>query len=373
MTSRTLQRCWAATASLAALVGVGPPRSRGDEVPPPATEAGELQAVIRGTARRVVKVYGAGGLTQFEAYQSGLMIDPSGRVLTVLSYVLDTDDVAVVLDDGRRFAARVVGADPLLELALLELERVDEPLPAFDLDQAVSLVAGQRILAASNLYGIASGDEPVSMQQGVVTATARLDARRGAYAAAYRGDAYILDAVVNNPGAAGGAVVDGQGRLGGVIGKELRSRATGGWLNYALPIEAVRQSVARMRRSDGAEAVDQPLLKPAAPLSLAKLGIVLVPELLPRTPPFVDAVFPGSPAAAAGLRPDDLIVGVDSAPIAASEALRDELARREADAPTTLSILRRGELIEATLDPATVDAAAAAAAPPDDPQSKEQP
>ena len=94
------------------------------------------------------------------------------------------------------------------------------------------------MLAFSNLFGIATGDEPVSMLHGVVSAVAPLDARRGAFATNFRGDVYVVDAAANNPGAAGGALTDSQGRLLGMLGKELRSSLTGTWLNYALPVSA---------------------------------------------------------------------------------------------------------------------------------------
>ncbi|MEQ8837885.1 MAG: trypsin-like peptidase domain-containing protein, partial [Lacipirellulaceae bacterium] len=91
-----------------------------------------LRSAIRATQQKVVKIYGAGGLRQLEAYQTGIVISPEGHVLTTLSYVLDTDDLAVVLDSGQKFQAEFVASDPVLELALLKLP-AEEPLPAFDL------------------------------------------------------------------------------------------------------------------------------------------------------------------------------------------------------------------------------------------------
>ena len=157
------------------------------------------------------------------------------------------------------------------------------------------------MLAFSNLFGIATGDEPVSMLHGFVSAVAPLEARRGAFSANYRGDVYIVDAATNNPGASGGALVDGQGRLVGMLGKELRSELTGTWLNYALPVAAFAPTVEEIRagRFTPAELTDAD--RPDNPLSLAALGIVLVPDVVTRTPPYVDRVVPNSPAAKAGL------------------------------------------------------------------------
>ena len=56
-----------------------------------------------------------------EAYQSGMLISPTGHILTAYSYVLDTDYITAVLADGRRFEAKLVGADPRLEIAVLKI------------------------------------------------------------------------------------------------------------------------------------------------------------------------------------------------------------------------------------------------------------
>ena len=68
-------------------------------------------------------------------------------MLTALSYVLDTDDLAVVLDDGRSFKPEYLGSDPVRELALLKLPIEDESLPHFDLHNQVTGRVGDRILA----------------------------------------------------------------------------------------------------------------------------------------------------------------------------------------------------------------------------------
>ena len=92
------------------------------------------------------------------------------------------------------------------------------------------------MLAFSNMFGIALGNEPASVLHGVVAAKTDLAARRGAFETNYRGPAYVLDAMTNNPGAAGGALTDASGRLAGLFGKELRSSASNIWLNYAIPV-----------------------------------------------------------------------------------------------------------------------------------------
>ena len=106
--------------------------------------------VARQVQPKVVKLYGAGGLRGLEAYQSGLLISGKGHVLTVWSYVLDADEVTVVLDDGRRFTAKHVAADPLTEIAVLKFDPGDEDVPHFDLAAAATAEPGARVLAFSN-------------------------------------------------------------------------------------------------------------------------------------------------------------------------------------------------------------------------------
>lgn len=308
-----------------------------------------LGEVIRTTQEKVVKIYGAGGVRGMEAYQSGILISPDGYVLTALGYVLDTDDLAVVLDDGRKWTAEFVGSDPISELAVLKLPIDGPPLPYFDLHRQTDPEVGTRVLAVSNLFGIAAGNEPVSVLQGVVTAIAPLDARRGAFRSNYRGTVYVVDAYTNNPGAAGGALTNWRGELLGILGKELRSRVTGTWLNYALPTGEINATVGDIIAGRAIRSADTTAAQPEKPLTTGVLGFALVPNLLLRTPPFVDAVRRNSPADHAGMRADDLVVFVNGEPTASCRAVLEAIERRESDEPVQLSVLRDGHLLQFTL------------------------
>jgi serine protease Do len=317
------------------------------------TRASDGAASFTDVARRVqpmvVKIYGAGGIRGLEHYQSGILISDKGHVLTVSSYVLDSDEVTVVLNDGRRFMAQQVAADPLTEIAVLKFDPGDDEIPHFDLSAAGTAEPGDRVLAFSNLFGIAAGDEPVSVLHGVVSAVAPLEARRGAFVTNFHGNVYVIDAAANNPGAAGGALTDSQGRLLGMLGKELRSSLTDTWLNYALPVAAFAPTVGDIRAGRFTPAKLNEIDRPEHPLSLAALGIVLVPDVVTRTPPYVDRVIPNSPAAAANLRPDDLIVMVNSQVASSCRQAAELVERLEHDATVRLSVLRGKQFIEATL------------------------
>ncbi len=333
-------------------------------------QSDELQRTIRTAQRKVAKIFGAGGLRQLEAYQSGILVSPEGHVLTANSYVLDTDDLVVVLDDGRKWQAEFLGSDPVAELALLKLKTEGESLPYFNLQTDATQtrpIPGERILALSNLYGIATGDEPVSVLQGVITAIAPLRARRGAKQTSFREEVFILDAYANNPGAAGGALVDWQGRLLGLLGKELRSEVTGTWLNYALPVTSLVQPLENML-AGRVNAEFEMLDSPEESHSAESLGFALIPDVLPRTPPYVDSVRSDSPAQVAGMRPDDLVVFIEGNPVDSHQAVVAQLTRRELAEPVTVSVLRDGNLREFTLQAAApvVDQPSSSAPPATD-------
>jgi S1-C subfamily serine protease len=310
-----------------------------------ATASPAVREVLKQVQSKIVKIHGAGGLRGLEPYQTGFLVSPQGHILTAFSYVLDGDSVAATLADGRKFEAKLVGADPRLELAVLKIEAVD--LPWFDLGQSQSAEIGTRILALSNLFGVASGSEPASVQHGTVASKTVLDARRGTFDTPYKGPVYVLDVVTNNPGAAGGALVNRRGELLGVLGKELRNARNNTYLNYALPIDQIRDSVEQIRAGKFvARKPDEPVKKPARPVTLELLGISLIPDVLERTPPYVDGVAPGSPSTRAGIAPDDLIVLVGERLVRSAKMLRAELDAIDYEDKVRLTVLRGQELRE---------------------------
>lgn len=326
---------------LAVLLAIGAfPGAVGGQAP--------FTAVVAATQPKIVKIFGAGGLRGLEAYQSGFFISGEGHILTVWSYVLDTDALTVHLHDGRRLSAELLGMDPRTEIALLKVPAQDTP--HFVLEESVLLEPGAKVLAFSNLFGIALGNEPASVLHGVVAARTDLAARRGVFEASFHGPVYVLDAMTNNPGAAGGALCDRQGRLAGLLGKELRSSQTNIWVNYAIPIGELQPTIdqilaGKFRPSPPAD----PKTRPKQAHTLAELGIRLVPDFLPRTPPFVEGVVPASPAARAGLRPDDLILFVNGRLVPSCKAVVDELAAIDRLDAVRLTVQRGSTLFEVEL------------------------
>lgn len=340
------------------------------------TAAFASEAVIELAARTVVKIYGAGGFRGLESYQTGFLVSAEGHVMTAMSTVLDSGEIDCVLDDGRRYEATLLGIDPRREMALLKLDGEGLPFAPLDGSRLASrTVASEsaaqtgeqdppaaagllsrgdlappatRVYALSNLFGVAVGDERVSVQQGVVAAVVPLAARRGAYEAPYAGDVYLLDFTVNNPGSAGGLLVDVTGRPLGMLGKELRSSAAGIWLNYAIPLPEVAASFNALLTG---ESTETEATAESFPFDTRLLGFLLVPDILEKTPPFVEAVIEATPAATAGLREDDLVVAVGSRSVTSCAAVAAELSRIDDGDAVRVSVIRDGQIVDVNLGP----------------------
>ena len=304
----------------------------------------------RQAQQRVVKIYGAGGLKGLEAYQSGLIVSPDGHIATAWSYVLDVEPI-VVLDDGRRLESQIVGFEPALELAVLKVAASD--LPYFPVRRDRSVQWGDPIIAVSNLFNIATGNEPASVMQGTIAAVSDLKARRGTFKTPYQGEVLILDLVANNPGAAGGAVVDIQGGLVGMLGKELRDSTTGVWLNYAVPVAALRQAIGDIiaGRKTTVPPAQDPQLSRAESHSFMTLGLVMIPDVLETTPAYVDRVLPGSPADDAKLQPDDLILLVGGSRVDSQRSLRSLLRKIDRRDQVEFTVQRGTEIVPVVLRP----------------------
>lgn len=307
----------------------------------PSTDGQNIRKTVSEVQPRIVKIMGSGGFQGLEPYQTGILISREGYVLTVWSYVLD-DEVLVTLDDGQRFSGELVGYDPRTEIALLKIPAGD--FSSFDLASSTRAKRGTRVLAFSNLYGVANGNESVSVQRGVIASESKLAARQGAFATAFQESVYFLDAMTNNPGAAGGAITTLDGRLIGLIGKELKDDATNTWLNFAIPIYRLSDSVDKIISG---KMVVQPLASsrlPTEPIKLKLLGILLVPNVVAKTPPFVDRIRLGSCAQQAGLLPDDLVVEIDGIMTPSIKSVEQQLMRIDRDDEFEMTVQRKGQL-----------------------------
>jgi serine protease Do len=296
------------------------------------------------TLAKVVKIFGSGGMGGLEGYGSGFLVSSSGHVVTVWSHLIDSGEVSVVLNDGRRFVAKFLKGDTSRDLAVLKIESPDGDLPFFDLRESAESSPGTRVLAYSNMFKVATGDEPVSVVHGVISVRTRLSGRRGAYRASYEGPVYVVDSVTNNPGAAGGALTTVDGRLVGMLGRELLNSESNTWVNYAVPISQLRGTIE--------DIIAGRALPPSKPADAGQprfasldFGLVLVPDVVYRTPAYVEAVVPGSPSAKAGIRAEDLIVFVNDELVQSNRALKTILGRQDPGELIHVVVRRKDQLM----------------------------
>lgn len=332
----------------------------------PLVAADPFRSVSDDVNQKVVKLFGAGGFRSITNYGTGVLVSPDGHILTTASSMLDTSELIVHLSDGRRMRATVVVVEPELDIALCQIKvegvKPGEPtgldLDYFDIATAAKrphAEAGDWVLAFSNQFEIAMRDEPVSVQHGVVAAYAKLSGRRGIFDFPFTGDVYIVDAITNNPGASGGALTDRKGQLLGLVGREIRNSLTDTWMNYAIPIHAAVEipDGEKTTRISIPEFVSLGMKGAYKPITRQETaagpggyhGIHFVPNVLERTPPYIEDVAPGSPADKAKLRADDLVSFIDGEPIYSIQAFQDYLKKTRPGMTLRLEI-RRGENLE---------------------------
>src|SRR6059036_329232 len=224
---------------------------------------------------------------------SGVIIASDGYVLTNSHVVHAASDLEVSLTDGRRFAATLTGDDPATDLAVI---RVDAPaLPAAHLGESARLRVGQLVIAIGNPFGFES-----TVSAGVVSALGRsLRSTSGRLI-----DNVIQTDVALNPGNSGGPLVDSRGRVVGINSAMIRG-AQG--LSFSIPVDTAKwvagQLIAhgKIRRARlGVAGQNVPLVRLA----------VRAHGLDSRSGVLVTGVDADSPAARAGVRPEDIIVGL---------------------------------------------------------------
>lgn len=315
--------------------------------------------VVDQVNQKLVKLYGSGGFKGLASYGTGVLVSADGYVLTVNSHILDTRDLRIHTADGTRYNGRVVAREPELDIALVKIEagasRKVEFEHYFDVAEAAkrpTATPGTHILAFSNQFQIATRDEPMSVMRGVIAAYSKLFGRVGIFEATYRGNVYVIDAVTNNPGAGGGVITTRKGELLALIGKELRNELTNTWINYALPMNAAVEVSGTDGKKVTVSLLDvvtkkenyKPAPARAKVTNVAYHGILLVPNVVERTPPYVEEVLPGSPAEKAGLKPDDLIVYVDGLPVPDINAFNTIIASHAPGTEIKLEIQRGDKL-----------------------------
>ncbi len=257
---------------------------------------------------------------------SGVIVDPSGIIVTNHHVVGEADEIKVLLADRSEFTARLIGTDPKSDLAVVKIEA--EGLPTIPWADSDRLEVGEYVLAVGNPFGL---NQTVTM--GIVSAVGR--ARMGI--AEYE-DFIQTDAAIN-PGNSGGPLVNARGEVVG-INTAIFSRSGGNMgIGFAVPSNMARiileQLVTTGRVVRGWLGVSIQDVTPdlAAQLGAAEPKGVLVSDILND-----------SPAQRAGLRPGDVIVGFEGKEVENATQLRNLVAVTEVGRQVSLTVLRRGQL-----------------------------
>jgi Do/DeqQ family serine protease len=262
---------------------------------------------------------------------SGVMVDPSGLVVTNNHVIEGADQVKVSLSDKREFEAEIVLKDTRTDLAVLRLKDVHEKFPTLDFANSDELQVGDVVLAIGNPFGVGQ-----TVTHGIVSALARTQVGISDYQFFIQTDAAI------NPGNSGGALVDMTGRLAG-INTAIFSRSGGSQgIGFAIPANMVRVVVASAK--NGGKAVKRPWL--GARLQAVTPEIAETIGLKAPTGALVANVTPGSPAARAGLKLSDLIVSIDGQPVEDPNAFDYRFATRPLGGTSQVEVQRGGKLIK---------------------------
>jgi len=294
----------------------------------------------------VVKLFGA-GVGNLDSYGSGTLVSADGHVVTVWNHLINTGYLTAVTADGRRFQTDVIGTSATHDVAVLQLQHdVGDSFPFVDLSTAVKPESGTEVLAFSNMFHVATGNEPVSVVHGIISAESKLSAGLGRWEFPVKSRVLILDAITNNSGAAGGLLADITGRPVGLLGRELRHRQSGTWVNYAVPFDTLQPVIETILKGgtvDQRTETDSESVLTDRQLTTA-WGMTLLPEVVRESPAYIDRVVPDSPAANAGFRRGDLVVLVNGAVVQTSHKLRTLLADVRRGQKVAITVNRNGVL-----------------------------
>lgn len=306
-------------------------------------EENEFAAAIAYAQKRTVKLYGA-GIGREPGYASGLLVSADGLILTAQGVYLSGERLRISLPDGSSHQATLQRRSQNLQLALLKIEASTPDY--FNLVEQTSAKQGDWVLAISNAFKVADGDEPLSVNLGIVALRTRLEAKRGFSEIPYEGDVLLIDAITSNPGAPGGAVMTADGHLAGLIGRIIEGKQTNTRLNYVVPTDLLALFLA------GKEPAPVTTVATGAK---GEVGIRLFGLGGRKGPAFIDRVLPGSPAAKAGLRADDLIVSL------AGQVVRDSLDYKKivetlrAGQEVTISVKRNNQVVTVQVVPIAME------------------
>jgi S1-C subfamily serine protease len=271
-----------------------------------------------------------------ESLGSAVVFTGDGFLLTNAHVVGQANTGTAAFSDGTSVPFRVVGADPLSDLAVLR-GNGETPAPA-ELGEADRLVVGQLVVAVGNPLGLAG-----SVTAGVVSALGRSLPARGRVIE----DVIQTDAALN-PGNSGGALADANARVVGI-----NTAVAGVGLGMAVPVNDTTRRIISALMADGR-------------VRRAYLGLAMMPGPVPaawrerlgrKTGLLLAQVIAGGPADRAGLRAGDLLLTVAGKPVAVSQDLQRLMFSEAIGQPLSITVMRNGALVDVIAEPTELVAA----------------
>ena len=259
---------------------------------------------------------------------SGVIVGPEGYVLTNFHVIESADEIEVLLSDGRRAAAKIVGGDPDTDLAVIKIELPN--LPSIVFGRPETSRVGDVVLAIGNPFGVGQ-----TVTMGIVSALGRSQLGINTFENFIQTDAAI------NPGNSGGALVDAQGNLLG-INTAIYSRSGGSLgIGFAIPANMARSIMEQIITSGS--------------VTRGWIGVEIqeiTPELaesfkLPRGQGAIIAgVMRGGPADKAGIRPGDVLMQIEGKAVADSAGMLNLIAQLKPGDKAGLKLLRSGKNVD---------------------------
>lgn len=284
-----------------------------DAVKPPAPSGGKLKPVEES---------GSGVLVRVEGRQETLVLT-NNHVITQAR----PEQITVNLADGRLFRPTKVWADPESDVALLRLERAGE-LATVPLGDSDRVRVGQWVLAIGSPFGLNQ-----TVTHGIVSARERGEISLGS---TIRIKDFLQTDAAINPGSSGGPLVNLDGEVIGINTAIASQSGSNSGVAFSIPINLVKRVVQQLLDKGSVTRGYLGLqLAPAfEPSDALKLGLDRVQGA------WVEVVYPGTPAAASGLRPNDVVLQVDGVPIRSENHLINLISALPAGQRVTLHVWR---------------------------------
>ncbi len=264
---------------------------------------------------------------------AGFLVTPDGYALTNSHVVADRTRLTATTTDGDRLDAELIGDDPVTDLALVRLAARD--LPVAQLGNSDALRVGQLLIAIGSPFGFQS-----TVSTGVVSALNRTMRGEGGRLI----ENIIQHSAPLNPGNSGGPLVDSRGRVVG-INTAVIAMAQG--LGFAVPANTARWVIGELLAHGRVRRLHLGIT--ASSVSVPRRLVVDLDLLNDRAIEVV-AVEPGGPAAAASMRPGDLIIGMGGRLLSSIDDLHRLLSNSGADRRLVLAVVRAGRELELRVD-----------------------